>query len=177
MTAWLSKEGYYYELERRLCETDICVPPRPSADHVYVNGDWILENKPGVQECPSVYCPLPMHPRYVAPPMLPPVQTQTQPPQPKETVLSENTKVVFGVRELIVVAAFIATAAISWNDTNSRIIKLEEDKVVLSEKQKKNEEHLAAAEKNAQNEHEKIKQSIRELEKFMFMKHNVNNKK
>lgn len=41
-------------------------------------------------------------------------------------ILSEKTKIQFGVKEIGVIVAFIVTATISWTNTDGRISKLEE---------------------------------------------------
>ena len=97
----------------------------------------------------------------------------------KDVVLTQNTKVMFGLKELGMVAAFVITATISWQDTNSRIIKLEDNKSVveLRTRIKNLETELKDAEKTQQEYQTKTEASIRELEQLVFMRGNNSIKK
>lgn len=184
MAYWLSQEGYYYEHDTPMTETDFQVPQRPSKDHKFVNGEWMvipcikpntrsMWGRPtiqypyycsGDQHYQQQYQPMPIEPVYYPMP-----QQQAQQEKSEGLSISEKTKLTFGLREIILIITFLITGALSWQDTNSRIVKLEEDKRVLETKVKTIETDIQTINNTVRTETQKLSQQIRELEQIIFM--------
>lgn len=191
MEFWMTHDGKYYEADTKIGVSDINVPRRPSESHVYHNGNWCTDEQNheeyvhrvrlypqqhfgrqypqhGHQQVYAPYEPFYAHPEEVS---------QKQPVDDSKkkdsgVVLSESTKVMFGIRELAVIAAFVVTATISWQDTNTRIVKLEDSKHVeeINLKIKSIEVDLKALDKQSRSDNQKLEQTIRDLEQVVFMR-------
>ena len=70
------------------------------------------------------------------------------------------------------VCAIVATAAISWQDTNTRLMKLEDNKTIdsMEARIKSAETDIRALEKQTRADQQKLEQAIREIEQVIFMK-------
>lgn len=196
MAYWLSQEGYYYELEHRLSDTDISVPRRPSRECNFVNGRWVgaeqesdmggvhihrMRLQPDLQQYSCVHnphqqpCPLPQHDQYRHNDVYEkPQQQQSSNNNSGDVILSEKTKLMFGVRELIMVAAFVITATISWSDTNTRIVKLEDNRAIaeLDAKIKTLTTDLQSVDKQHREDFRKLDQTVRDVEQYVLIKNN-----
>lgn len=190
MAYFITSEGIYYEAEYKIQPTDISVSKRPSKHHHNINGKWISSDPsivvPADDELPEQDYQVNVHkvrvhpnPNYIHHPYEPmntpvyqPRQEVTEKQPKEETTLNSNTKVMFGVRELLMVGAFVVTATISWQDTNARIVKLEESKAVESvdAKVKMIEADFKALDKQIKADKERTDQTIRELEQILFSK-------
>lgn len=187
MRYWITQEGMYYEAEVKIQPSDMEVSKRPAKNCNFINGNWI---------CPSLEQPmhdefhhdpdgvrvhrvrLQTNPSYAHPPYEPLTlstrQHDVSHEQPKndDVTLNTNTKLMFGVRELLMVGAFIVTATISWQDTNSRIVKLEDNRSIemVDARVKLLEGELKAMDKQNRVDNQKLEQTIRELEQVIFMR-------
>lgn len=191
MASWLTQDGLYYESEFKIQQSDLKVPQRPGSNFHFINGSWVAQRLDEGEYSPeevhvhriqlkpnphSLHHPNePIyheakyhHPAYQVIP--------EKAPEPKENkdsvVLNNNTKVMFGVREIFMIGAFVVTATISWQDTNARIMKLEDNKAfeMLDSKIKSIEIELKALDKQTRTENQKLEQTIREIEQVVFMK-------
>lgn len=190
MAFWLTQEGYYYELDRPLADSDVSVPKRPYKNSIFVNGTWVSTHP--IEDVPHHAPPQPNNHRIRVnpyddagfyPPIRPPVARHEEREKSESVTLSDNTKVMFGVKELVVIASFIVTATISWTDTNTRIQKLEESRKTVAEEQVKHDkfvdeklqkmtETIADNDKQNKLDHAKADESLKELERYVFQKNN-----
>lgn len=182
MRHWMTRDGTYYMSDRRILENDIEIgQPRPSENHNFVNGQWVPRHQPDIgiyrmRLNDDAYHPVPEHQIAQRRPTCEECNTRVERTQEmssddkKGVVLNNDTRVMFGVKELMMVGAFVITATISWQDTNSRIIKLEESKAVseLSSKVQMLESELRTQEKQHRTDMQKMEQTIRELEQVVF---------
>lgn len=174
MHSWITKEGTYYESEMKFNSSDVRVPKRPNNLCVYINGQWVMpvENDSDYADEPPI-----RKQRYVEQPIYP-QQIIHQPTQHEDkkkedvTTLSNTTRVLFGIKEIFMVGAIVATAAISWQDTNTRLTKLEDSKAIesLDVRIKTAETDIRAIEKQTRADQQKLEQAIREIEQVIFMK-------
>jgi hypothetical protein len=193
MASFITTEGMYYESEYQIQPSDIHVPPRPSNKHHYINGHWINTDRSydsqENSEIPDDGYNVNIHRMRVRPnsnhvyqpyqpqqPYMPPLEMhhkqEDQKSQKEETTLNSNTRVMFGIRELLMVGAFVITATVSWQDTNARIVKLEDSKYIesIDSKVKLLEAEIKAMEKQNRSDIQKVDQTIRELEQIIFIK-------
>lgn len=191
MAYFITSEGIYYEAEYKIQPADISVSKRPSKHHHNINGRWISSDPtvivPADDELSEQDFQVNVHKVRVNPnpnyihhpyePMTTPIyqhqrQEVVEKQAKEETTLNSNTKVMFGVRELLMVGAFVVTATISWQDTNARIVKLEESKAVESVESKLKiiESELKSLDKQIKTDKEKTDQTIREIEQILFSK-------
>ena len=134
----LRKKGFisagtsaYYEAVDPLSQNDYEVPLCPGENYFFLNGQWTECRRNGPVRNPN------------APPVLihvssndihaDPYQGQPQPapapaqPHQQATIeLNQETKFQFQLKDIIVVAGFIASLAVSWTNTDQRITRLEE---------------------------------------------------
>jgi len=179
---WMTADGKYYEADAKLNPTDFYVERRPSRDAVFVDGTWMINRRQmRMDVCPAYTED--DYPRHEAPRRrsedIQPVQVRVQKDAQSDTTLTKDTKLLFGLKDIFVVGAFIATAAISWQDTNQRIVKLETDERVVETN--KNVKHLdtelRALEKTLKNEHSRLEKQIHdvssELERLYLIRGNA----
>lgn len=167
MKYWITKEGMYYESEYKLQKTDVSVSKRPEKNCNYINGSWVCPATDDAEDMPHhkehVCCD--SHVQQTIPQQV--VQQKKD-----EVILSENTKLIFGVKDMLMVGAFIVTAVISWKDTDARIAKLEDNTSIsqLEAKLKSLDGDLKMLDKQTKDSQQKIEQNIRELEQVIFMR-------
>lgn len=187
MSYWITLEGIYYESDTKIQPTDICVPRRPSLKHTFIDGEWLCYAEDSDYEGQS--------PQNINLKGMTRVRRRQFVPQPKdcsdcvydseaqtkqtkegnkkdggEVVLNNNTKVIFGVKELLMVLVFVGTAVISWQDTNTRISKLEDNKAVeaLETRIKEAEMNIKNLDTKITTNAQKTDQNIRDVEQALF---------
>ncbi len=164
MQFWTTPDGTYYESENKINNGDFRVPRRPNRNCVFVNGHWVMPINGDVPE----YEP-PQRPRYVEP-----APVYVHPPRDEKkkedvTTLSNSTRVLFGVKELVMVGAMVVTATISWQDTNSKLTEAAKAIETMEIRVKTLEGDIRTNEKQTRSDLQKIEQNIRELEQVLFM--------
>lgn len=167
MRYWITKDGIYYESEFKIHSDDTPISKRPHQGCSYINGIWV--------------CPPSNHvdvgDQYKnEPPIYQERKSNFVQPEKRDNniVLSnEGTKLLFGVKDILIIVSFIVTATISWQDTDSRISKTEDKVSQLEIKQKTLENDVKNLEKQLKEEQQKIEQHIRELEQVIFMKNSL----
>ena len=117
MNCWMTESGAYYEADTKLNDRDFRVPRRPSKDAVYDGSEWMIQDR-----C----IPAPIYSAHLPPP---PVVHQPE-KQDQGGTLSKDTKLTFGIKDIIIVGSFVVSATVAWQDINQRINKLETDKTV-----------------------------------------------
>lgn len=161
MRYWITKDGIYYESEFKIHSDDTPISKRPHQGCSYINGIWVCPpnhidagEQPVYQERKSNF-----------------VQQETR---ENNIVLSnDNTKLLFGVKDILIIVSFIVAVTISWQDTDSRISKTEDKVYQLEVKQKSLENDIKNLERQLKEEQQKIEQHIRELEQVIFMKNSL----
>lgn len=174
MQSWITQDGVYYEAESKLNQGDIRVQKRPNKSCVYANGHWVMpvENDADYSDEPPQ-----IRTRYIEQPVYNPkpqqvIQAPQEDKKKDEVTLSNSTRVLFGIKEIFMVCAIVATAAISWQDTNTRLMKLEDNKTIdsMEARIKSAETDIRALEKQTRADQQKLEQAIREIEQVIFMK-------
>lgn len=176
MKYWVTKDGRYYSSEYNFNESDIQVTKRPNKKCVFVNGRWSCPPDKTAhiydEQIPHIIREVPteIHPCYNSQPI-----KNIEIEKKEGVILNENTKLLFGVKDILIIASFIVTATISWQDTDSRISKLEDSKAIeiVENKVKNLESDLKSLEKQLKDNQNKIEQNIRELEQIIFMKNSL----
>lgn len=171
----MTNDGKYYTSEFKMQPTDFQVTKRPNKKCIYVNGSWACPNMVSI-DSPEKYHH--MIREYIPEPQSSHDNQKKDNIDKKENlVLNENTKLLFGVKDILIIASFIITATISWQDTDTRISKLEDSKAVehVDAKIKSIEVEIKALEKQTKDAQTKIEQNIRELEQIIFMKNTLKN--
>lgn len=172
MQSWITKEGAYYESEMKFNRGDVRVPKRPHKLCVFINGQWVMPVDHDDYSDESQI----RKQRYVEQPIYPQQIIHQPAPEDKKkeevTTLSNTTRVLFGIKEIFMVGAIVATAAISWQDTNTRLTKLEDSNTIesLDSRVKTAETDIRAIEKQTRADQQKLEQAIREIEQVIFMK-------
>lgn len=176
MKYWMTPDGVYYASENKMNQNDFQVTKRPHKKCFYVNGSWV---------CPNII-PIDSHDNYQhifreskheSPPCYNNKTKDVNVDKKDNVVLNENTKLLFGVKDILIIGSFIVTATISWQDTDARISKLEDSKAIehVDNKIKSIEIDIKALEKQTKDAQTKIEQNIRELEQVIFMKNSLKN--
>lgn len=195
MGYWLTSDEIYYEADAPFHRHDIPVTKRPGDNYEYVDGKWYVK---GVQDQEVMVHRVRLGPNparvhqnfdqyhYDDPDrynqrMMPPPPPPQKDDKKDELVLNNATKVMFGIKEIMVVGAFIVTATISWQDTNSRIVKLENNKdiEVINARIKSIETDIKDMDKQGRNDVHRLEQAIGDLSNtvFTFSKTQMHNKK
>lgn len=177
MKYWMTDDGRYYASEFKMQPTDVQVTKRPHKKCIYVNGSWVCPNIVTLESSdnqPHVIREI-GHKNHVYYDV--PEKNSNSVDKKENLVLTENTKLLFGVKDILIIGSFIITATISWQDTDSRITKLEDNKAVehVDAKIKAIEIDIKALEKQTKDAQTKIEQNIRELEQIIFMKNTLKN--
>jgi len=175
---WMTTDGKYYEADAKLNPSDFYVERRPSRDAVFVDGTWRLTRRQTRMEM----CPIYPEDEYIHEIHNRRAEDRgkTHAVEPTtETTLTKDTKLLFGLKDIVVVGVVIATAAISWHDTNQRIVKLEsDDRIVETNKNVKHiDTEVRALEKTLKNEHSRLEKQIQdvssELERLYLIRGNA----
>ncbi len=158
MQSWITRDGMYYESEIRLHPTDMNVQRRPNKNCSLINGQWVsiaVEDDYSYPEVQARRQPTP----------------KEEPSSKKDTViLSNDTRVMFGVKEIFMIATFIITATVTWQDTNAKIIDNTKVSEQIDTRVKTNETEIRVLEKQHRMDILKLEQNIRELEQIIFTK-------
>lgn len=167
MRYWITKDGIYYESEFKIHSDDTPIRKRPHQGCSYINETWgcppsnhvdvnehYVSEQPVYQERKSNF-------------------DHTEKRGNNIVLSNDNTKLLFGIKDILIIVSFIVTATISWHDTDSRISKTEDKGLQLELKQKALENDVKNIEKQLKEEQQKIEQHIRELEQVIFMKNSL----
>lgn len=170
MKYWMTNDGKYYASDIKMQPTDFQVTKRPHKKCIYVNGSWVCPNIVSLDTTEKYHHTVR---EYIQEPQpYNEVQKKENLDKKENVVLNENTKLLFGVKDILIIASFIITATLSWQDTDTRISKLEDSKAVenVDAKIKSLEIDIKALEKQTKDAQTKVEQNIRELEQIIFMK-------
>ena len=178
MKYWITEDGRYYASEFNLNSSDSAVSKRPHKRCNYINGRWVCPNDivKVTESVESKNQHIVLEEKQDIDHTFREVSSQKIEKQ-DNVVLNENTKLLFGVKDILIICSFIVTATISWQDTDSRISKLEDNKAItqVEDKIKTIELDVKASEKQVDSKVKTIEQNIRELEQVIFMKNTMKN--